>query len=420
MNPPTGTTITEPSRQLPVIERCDVLVAGGGIAGVAAAVAARRAGASVVLIEKESALGGLATLGNVTVWLPLCDGRGRQVIGGMGEELLRLSVHDLGRDHPAAHFNGIPPCWEPGGDLVARQTSRFDVEFNPSSYLLSLERWVCEAGVDLLYDTRLCAVQTDGDRLTHVVVENKSGRQAIAASVFIDATGDADLCWLAGEPTESLDSNVLCGWFYYLLDGVLHRQQCSNPYSPRLTREGSAGPFFCGEDGRQVTAHLLGSRDLVRRDLAKLRARHPDAEIQVVTPATIACFRATRRLVGAYTLREADMHGWFDDAVGLTGDWRHRGPVWAVPLRCLTGVRTRNLLTAGRCISVEAAVWDVTRAIPGCVVTGEAAGVAAALAVEAGGSLERVEVGRVQAALRAQGVLLTPALVAPAAVAPPA
>jgi len=391
------------------------VVAGGGLAGVAAAVAARRLGGSVCLLEKASALGGLATLGNVTVWLPLCDGRGRQVIGGIAEEMLRLSVRDLAGDDHAARFIGVPPCWEPGGDAAQRRRVRYQVQFNPGAYLLALEKWVTEAGVELWYDTRVCAVRRAGGRLTHVVVENKGGRQAVAGRLFIDATGDADLCHLAGEATESLDSNVLCGWFYYLVDGRLHLCPCSNPFSPQLTREGGVGPFFRGDDAREVTAMILGSRDLVRRQLDDLRARHPGTDVQIVLPPSIACFRATRRLAGAFTLEEPHAHRWFDDACGLTGDWRRPGPVWALPWRCLCGVRNRNLAVAGRCISAAAGVWDVTRAIPGCAVTGEAAGTAAALAVrEAGADFRALSVTRLQAELRRRGGRLDPTLVAEA------
>jgi glycine/D-amino acid oxidase-like deaminating enzyme len=409
-------TILEPARPIPVAGVYDVLVAGGGIAGVAAAVAARRLGASVCLLEKESALGGLATLGNVTTWLPLCDGRGRQVSGGLAEELLRLSVRDLARNDVAACFLRVPACWEPGGNPANRARDRFQTEFNPAAYLLDLEKWVVDAGVNLLYDTRLCAIRRDADRITHAFVENKSGRQAVDASVFVDATGDADVCHLAGETTASLDSNVACGWFYFLRDGRLHRRQCTNAYSPNLTREGSVGPFFRGDDGRQVTDQILASRELVRQQLAALRARLPNADVEPFAPTTIACFRATRRLVSDFELREAQAHEWFEDAIGLTGDWRKPGPVWALPLRCLRAVENRNLLVAGRCISVATDVWDVTRAIPGCVVTGEAAGAAAALAVrEARADVHALPAARVQAELRARGVLLDPALVKPAA-----
>ena len=237
-------SIHEPAREVPVTGEFDVVVAGGGIAGVAAAVAAARNGATVCLLDKESALGGLATLGNVIIWLPICDGRGRQVIGGLGEELLRLSVQELGKDDPAAYFRRVPACWEPGGDPAERRHKRFQAEFNPASYFFALEKWVTAAGVTLSYDTRVCDVRRENDVLTHVLVENKSGRTAIAGKTFVDATGDADLCHFAGEATESLDSNVLCGWYYYLREGKLHLKQCTHPYSPRLTREGGAGPFF--------------------------------------------------------------------------------------------------------------------------------------------------------------------------------
>ena len=405
--------VGEAARMLPVVGDYDVVVAGGGMAGVAAAVAAARRGARVGLVEKQSALGGLATLGNVTIWLPLCDGKGRQVVGGLSEELLRLSVADLPRDYEAARFRRPPACWEKGGDAEERRHRRFKCEFNPSSYMLELEQLVIDEGVHLLYDTRVCAVQRDGENLTHLVIENKSGRRAVACKAVVDATGDADLCFLAGEETESLDSNSTAGWFYTLTDGELRLHQHSKNYCPMATRAGGEGPFFRGDDGAQVTAQILATRRLLREKLARMRAERPGDDIQVFNPATIACFRMTRRLVGAFSLGERHMHEWFDDAIGLTGDWRKAGPVYAIPYRCLCGVRAKNLAVAGRCISVDTTVWDVTRAIPGCVVTGEAAGTAAAMAaVGCGGDLGALPVRELQEELRGAGALIEKELVA--------
>jgi hypothetical protein len=122
----------------------------------------------------------------------------------------------------------------------------------------------------------------------------------------------------------------------------------------------------------------------------------------------------TRRLVGTFSLGARDVHAWFEDAVGLTGDWRERGPVYAIPMRALRAARVRNLLAAGRCISVDTSAWDATRAIPACVVTGEAAGTAAAMASRLhGGDVHVLELGRLQARLRRQGALLDPSLTAP-------
>lgn len=132
--------ITEPARKIPVRGDYDVVVCGGGIAGVAAAVAAARSGASVCLLEKECALGGLATLGLVVVYLPLCDGMGHLVSTGLAEELLLLSARDGSAE--------VPACWQPGGGREERKTTRYLLEFNPASYILELERFVVDSGVD--------------------------------------------------------------------------------------------------------------------------------------------------------------------------------------------------------------------------------------------------------------------------------
>ncbi len=411
---PTQNRILEPARNLAVQGEYDVIVAGGGIAGVAASVAVARNGASVCLLERTFGLGGLATLGNVIVWLPLCDGNGRQVIGGLPEELLNLSVADLRHDNRSARFMGIPACWQPGGDLEHRKRQRYLAEFNPASYLLALEALVLHSGVHLLYDTRVCAVQRSDDRISHLIVENKNGRSALACRTVIDATGDADICYQAGEQTESLDTNVLAGWFYHLQSDGLHLNQTSKLFSPLAGREDADGPFFRGDDAEQVTDQITGSRDLIRQKLAELRSRHPETDIQPVTVPTLPCFRMTRRLVGTFSLGERHMHQWFEDTVGLTGDWRKRGPVYAIPLRSLLGVRNRNLLAVGRCMSADTTAWDVTRAIPTCALTGAVAGVAAALTLQtAEGDIHHLSVVDLQRKLASQGFLLEPDLVKP-------
>ena len=120
----------------------------------------------------------------------------------------------------------------------------------------------------------------------------------------------------------------------------------------------------------------------------------------------------TRRLVAAFTLSQDHVHQWFDDTIGLTGDWRKPGPVFAIPFRCLRAPRNRNLLAAGRCISVDNTAWDALRVIPPCVVTGEAAGTAAAIAASSSdGDLSTLDGEVLQLQLRRQGVLLNPELV---------
>jgi hypothetical protein len=163
-----------------------------------------------------------------------------------------------------------------------------------------------------------------------------------------------------------------------------------------------------------VTEHILRTHNLARSRLAKIRAQAPDDDVQIIMPATIACFRMTRRLISEFSLSKSHVHRWMEDTIGLTGYWCERGPVYAIPLRSLRAVRNRNLLTAGRCISVDTSAWDVTRSIPACVVTGEAAGTAAALAAaNDDADVHALPVERLQRQLRAQGALLERNLVKP-------
>ena len=409
-------TVTEPSRTLPVSDSADVVVAGGGIAGVAAALAAARSGASVLLLENTCTLGGLATVGNVTVYLPIDDGRGRTVMGGIARELLDLSVADLRRPIPSANFHDAPAVWrDPAATRETRAAgARFETGFNPCSYALALEERLLRENVRLLYDTRVCAVLRDGGEISHLVVENKSGRTAVACRAVVDATGDADVCFLAGEPTVSLDSDVAGGWFYTLQDGGgLWIHTSSHAFDPEAGKgNGAQGPFFRGDDGGQVTEQVLESRRLLRRNLAKFRADNPDVDVQPFNLPTIPCFRMTRRLAGAFELAEEDKHRWFDDAVCLAPDWRRRGPVWAVPWRCLAATRTANLAAAGRCASWAESSWDAMRVIPVCAATGEATGLAAALHVREKTPLASLDAARLAALLRERGNLVDPALVA--------
>lgn len=217
---------------------------------------------------------------------------------------------------------------------------------------------------------------------------------------------------MAGEKTVSLESNVLAGWFYTLTNGELKLHTMSARYSPHAGRLDTAGPFFRGDDAGQVTAQILQSRERIRQELAETRARQPSAGTQLIMPATMACLRMTRRLDSSFTLGEQHMHQWFADTIGLTGDWREPGPVYAIPLGCIRGVENRNLLVAGRCISVDNTAWDVLRAIPPCVVTGEAAGTAASLAARlANGDIHALRYDTLRDQLLNQGALLAPDLV---------
>ena len=111
-------------------------------------------------------------------------------------------------------------------------------------------------------------------------------------------------------------------------------------------------------------------------------------------------FRMTRRLVGNYELDDIETEKHFEDSIGMTGDWRKKGPVYQIPFRCLYGKKVKNLITAGRCISVTTAMWDITRVIPTCAVTGQAAGTAAAMTDD----FSSLDIKQLQEKLISQGV----------------
>ncbi|MCK5804278.1 MAG: FAD-dependent oxidoreductase [Lentisphaeria bacterium] len=396
----------EPARSLPVFAEVDVVVVGGGIAGVSAAVAAARNGVSVCLLEKECSLGGLATLGNVIIYLPLCDGRGNQVIGGIGEELLKLSIQNNTQPIPGMRVDHrIPEGWEPGGDSEERLKHRYRVGFNPVDFMMEIERWILQNKVDLWYDTRFCDVVREGRTIRAVIVENKSGRGAIRCKSVIDASGDADVCARAGEPTESLSTNVRCAWYYYLEDGEVRLHSFSSRFNQDGTLAEDSGATHAGDVGRDVTDHVTGSRRLVHKLIHDRAEASETGAVHPILIPTIPSFRMTRRLRGEIELEMDHEREWFDDCVGMTGDWRKPGLVFYIPLRTLAGVANDNLLAAGRCMSATGSAWDMARVIPTCAVTGEGAGTAAAEMVLSGNtSIGDIHLEALQERLRAQKV----------------
>ncbi len=390
----SGLYIEENRRKTPVVGEYDVAVIGGGIAGVAASVAAAREGVSVCLIEKENALGGLATLGLVVIYLPLCDGRGHQVIAGLGEELLKLSL----RYGPGE----LPSCWADRKDMEKRKRQRYRVTFNPASFILSIEEFILKNGVELMYDSRFCDIHMDAsDRIDTVIIENKSGRCSVRCTVAIDASGDADVAYKAGEKTVSLNTNRRSAWFFSY-DG---KDKRLHPlHDPLYSDLPEGAETFAGDNWMDVTRMNIESRRMILHKL-----KEDDSLEKGLYPLmlpSIPQLRMTRRLRSKFELDEGDSFKPFPDTVGLTGDWRRAGPVFAVPYRCLFGTRVSNLLTAGRCISVTNAMWDIARAIPACAVSGQGAGVASAVAVQKGISVGDIESAELQKKLRKQGVIL--------------
>ena len=390
--------ILEKAKEIPLEGEYDVVVAGGGIAGIAASLAAVRCGAKVLLLERMYLLGGLATSGLIAIYLPLCDGKGHQVSFGLAEELMRLSVS---RGCPTPERSGS--AWLRGNDPEERKKERFLAQFDPNLFAILIERLLLENGVDILYGTTLTAVQTDGNRISAVITESKSGRQAFTARSFVDATGDADLVYIAREETVELaQGNVLAAWFYEFTSPSLRMKKIGAPDVPEKYRKAEKTSCeekrYRGLDVREISGMVCDSHEKVLENY--LINGDTGADHALASIATIPQLRMTRRIKGLYTLDDTEDKVFFPDSVGLTSDWRKRGPVYELPFRSLIGKAFSNLITCGRIISVTDAMWDISRVIPPCAVTGEAAGTAAALTDDFHG----LDIGTLQQKLRNNGV----------------
>lgn len=369
--------VTESSHKLSIVYEPDVLIAGGGIAGVAAALAAARNGATVLLAEKQCMVGGLATSGLVAEYLPLCDGMGHQVCFGIAEELLRLSL-ESGPKQP------VPTVWLQNASEEERKKRRYRVQFNPHHFALLLERLLLRERVRLLYDTRICACCRD-QRMEYLIAENRSGRFAIKAKTYVDATGDALLYELAGLPIRTFaKGNILAGW-YYSFDGKrvdLRTLGFAEAFGGN--GEDNVRPLsdrrFSGTDGEDITDFLLLSHEAILEDIRKRKEFGENPDLELTTIAGMPQLRMIRCIEGEYCLKETENEISFPDSIGMTGDWRKSGMRYEIPYRALYNRNLRNVICAGRCISVDDGMWDISRVIPPCAVTGEAAGTAAALA----------------------------------------
>ena len=371
--------IYEPAREVPIMASYEVIVAGGGIAGIAAALSAKRAGVKrVLLIEKQFLLGGLATLGLVTIYLPLCDGQGRQVSFGLAEELLKKSV-SLGAEVP------IPDCWlNEAATVEERKEKRYRCQFNAPLFGIISEQQLLQEGIDILYGTSVCQVQKKGNEITGVICENKSGRQAYLAKSVVDTTGDGDVCRLAGENTKLFEpGNLLAGWYYHMKEGKnqLHMLGTAAVADGEKTLQGKKGPSkskrYQGLDGWELSQMTIDSHKLTLESYQKEGLYTNEGALTGI--ASIPQVRMTRRLDGVCAMKASDAFHTIEDSVGMISNWKKKGPVYEVPLKALYGKEVSNLYAAGRNMSSEEDMWDVSRVIPACAVTGEAAGIAAAV-----------------------------------------
>lgn len=446
--------------------RGDVIVVGGGPAGMCAAIAAAREGAGVVLVEQANACGGMATQGLVGPFMTCYDRQAKtMIIRGLFEEIVERMVRRGYAIHPSQVHAGT--CFTSWIVLGHEHVTPFE----PEGLKLIMDEMIQEAGVKVLYHTCFLRPLMERDRIAGVLVSSKKGLEVIEGKVVIDCTGDGDVAQRCGAPYEigdqqlhqvqpatmffhvsnvdgeRLEADIQAHLHtFYRKDGVNYRSLHWRVAQARANGDWSLqrvsiGIFrmpkpdeWCVNTSRIMNVDSTDNESLTRAEiegrrqadeiLRFLRKYVPGCE-NARMKATASCIgiRESRHIVGDYWLtgedllqgkvpedtillsaNSVDVHGRFgpvsNEYVAIQSDY------YGVPYRCLLPRGVEQLLVAGRCVSADSTAAGAIRVIPPCMGMGEAAGVAAALAVKAGCTARGLDTGLLRRRLRERGVYL--------------
>jgi len=415
----------------------DIIVAGGGPAGVAAAIAAARLGAEVTLVERYGFLGGMGTAGFVFPFMSHYAGDRPVIAGIWGEMLDRLAKYPYGYK-AGTHISGI-------------RHFCFDVEGLKQIWL----RMCLEAGVKLKLHTFISDVMPDGERVAGIVTHSKSGREEFSGKLVIDATGDGDVAARAGAPYEigrKEDGLVMPMSLHFRMAGVdMRRMPSREEINALYQRDKVAGLItnprenvlwfdtphpdqvhfnttrllkFLGTDRDDLTAAEIEGQRQVREMVGWLTATVPGFENAwlLMTGAQVGV-RETRRIVGEHVITEEELVKLtkFPDAIALSAypvDIHNPagagtiikevpfGEYYTIPYRAMVPLKIEGLLVAGRPISSTHEAHSATRIQPVAAATGEAAGVAAVQALREGVSFRDVNTDRLREELRSQNAMV--------------
>jgi FAD dependent oxidoreductase len=437
-------TIEEPARAIPIFRDCDVLVVGGGPSGTAAAIAAARTGAEVILLERYNHLGGLST-GGLVIWIDrMTDWAGQQVIRGIANDLLDR----LPKDAVAGPPRGL---WGSADEATAaywkERTAAYhgivtwSPTIDPEHLKLVSQELVLEHKVHLIFHAWGAAPLMRDGAVGGVIFESKEGRKAIRAAVTIDCTGDGDIFHRAGAAsasdvdTRDIHHCINTAWLFGGVDmqrWIDFKTKSPDAFSAFMDRGRAScgglferpfvswrndvalfmGPRLAGYsavDVEDLTEVDIRSHRLMAAHLAVYREHAPGFEAAFLTlSAPQIGVRHARRLVGVERVTREDWPSGVarPDEIGVSPSLTPKYPVVSVPYGALVPVALDGLLVAGRAVSCDATSHSFLREVPQCWMTGQAAGVAAALAVAGRVKARDVPIDRLQSVLTRQGALV--------------
>lgn len=420
-------------QKVSVNDNWDVIVVGGGPAGCAAAVSAAREGSKTLIIESLGQLGGLGTAGMVPAWCPFSDGE-KIIYRGLAERVFRESQ------------KGVPH--EPVDKLDW-------VSINPEYLMTVYDNMVLEAGVKVLFFSQVAAVEMAADdTIDALVVANKAGLTAFRAKVYIDCTGDGDVAawaganYFKGDADGGLQKSTLCfslanvDTYNYITGPNLHwmnpnsasiqamksgryplidKHCCSNLVNPDVVQF-NAGHIEIKDTTNpwQLSDAMFEGRKIAVQHVDMLKEFRPETfgSAFLAKTATIPGIRDSRRIEGDYIFTAEDWRArrQFDDEIGRNAyfidihkagyeeEHYNRGESHGIPYRCLTPKGLKNVIVAGRCISTDEYSFGSLRVMPCCLVTGEAAGLAASLAtIQSKNDVHKIDVQHLRRRLKEEG-----------------
>ena len=398
-------TVQTTVREVGILTACDIVIAGGGTAGVAAAVSAARLGMNVVIIEKNNAFGGLWTNGLVLRLYgthAYRDGSLVNYMGGIGAELVQMLM-----SMPGAVRTFGENCFEPTPD--------------PEAAIYCMDQLCTVSGVTPLFNTMITDVVVCDNQIQAVICQSNQGVFAVQAKAFIDCTGDCNLAYLAG------DQFRLCTAYQIGLNHILagikdvddahlrevygHPGVMENNDTLWINMTGSKCDFT---DVQAMSRLEISHRDKMWAQLKQLRELCGSNAPYITHTATQMGTRVTRVLLaqdymeydravsGAEVSRPIGVSGW----ANYDGEFKRKMPGYQIPYEITVSARYQNLWTAGRSVCADDRIMNNLRLVPNCLITGQGAGVAAALAVKNHVANGAVSAEELSAALTKQDCIL--------------